>query len=76
MFQNKTLDRTVFGFGILSAWLLSAFYVWIFTTKTITFDAWGIMALICAAMHPLVAIFFTLAGWRYVLTGNEFPPIK
>lgn len=76
MFENKTLDRTVFGFGILSAWLLSALYVWIFATKTITYDAWAIMALICAAMHPLMAIAFTFIGWRYVLTGNDLPPIK
>ena len=76
MFANKTLDRAFFAFGILSAWALSALYVWVFTTKTITYDAWGIMALICAACHPLVAIFFTFIGWRYVLTGNDFPRTK
>lgn len=76
MFKNKTLDRTFFALAILSAWALSALYVWVFTTQIITYDAWGIMALICAAGHPLVAIIFTFIGWRYVLTGDEFPPVK
>jgi len=54
LFKNKTLDRISLAFAILSAWALSALYVWVFTTKTITYDAWGIMALLCAACHPLV----------------------
>lgn len=76
MFANKTLDRVALALGILSAWALTALYVWVFTTKTITYDAWGIMALICAACHPLVAIAFTFIGWRYVLTGDDFPRTK
>jgi hypothetical protein len=76
LFKNKTLDRISLAFAILSAWALSALYVWVFTTKTITYDAWGIMALLCAACHPLVAIIFTLIGWRYVLTGDDLPPVK
>lgn len=76
MFANKTLDRVALALGILSAWALTALYVWVFTTKTITYDAWGIMALVCAACHPLVAIAFTFIGWRYVLTGDDFPRTK
>lgn len=76
MFANKTLDRVALALGILSAWALTALYVWVFTTKTITYDAWGIMALICGLCHPLVAIAFTFIGWRYVLTGDDFPRTK
>ena len=76
MFANKTLDRVALALGILAAWALTALYVWVFTTKTITYDAWGIMALVCAACHPLVAIAFTFIGWRYVLTGDDFPRTK
>lgn len=72
---NPKFDRTLFGFSLISAWILPCIFVWAFTQPNDLPWWWNTTGLVCAVAMFLVAyvMTFTIGGLRYVLTGSEFP---
>ena len=73
MFKNPVIDRTFFGAAILSGWFLFALFVWAFCFHDQPSNWFTVLAGFSGLGMGLTALFLTVIGWRYVLTGNEFP---